>query len=268
MQQVREIAHRRAARHRRSIARRRAACAAPPRGLDGALRDRQLDLDGRQHLADFVVQLAGDAAALLFLRCEELATTAAGDRARSATSLSRCRRIAVFEAAGVEVASSAIPRLAARARPRLCQTDAAWRGRRRRSRSAAARTRCGSAPAPVPRRECTSSRFGMICVRGRCARRRPAAAVGRQHLQHAFAESRRSRGAGARRARFAGKSSTGTYCCERLVDGAVGFLRAGLDRQPRSSGRDRAARPARTPTPAAPGRGRSRAAPARACSGR
>ena len=72
VQQVRQIAHgvQRAVGDR--SARPRARRRAPPARLDRALRDGELDLDRRQDLADFVVQLARDAAALFFLRGEQL----------------------------------------------------------------------------------------------------------------------------------------------------------------------------------------------------
>ena len=40
--------------------------------LDGSLRDGEFHLDRRQHLTDFVVQLARDAAPLFFLCGKEL----------------------------------------------------------------------------------------------------------------------------------------------------------------------------------------------------
>ena len=44
----------------------------PPPASIGALGHRQLDLDRREHLPDFVVQLARDAAPLLFLGGDQL----------------------------------------------------------------------------------------------------------------------------------------------------------------------------------------------------
>ena len=40
--------------------------------LNSDLRERKLDLDGREHLADFIVKLAGDVATLFFLRSDLL----------------------------------------------------------------------------------------------------------------------------------------------------------------------------------------------------
>ena len=72
MQQVRQVAHgvQRAVGDRPRVL--RAACGATAGGFDRALRDGELDLDRREHLADFVVQLARDAAPLLFLRGDQL----------------------------------------------------------------------------------------------------------------------------------------------------------------------------------------------------
>ena len=121
MQQVRQIAHgvQRAVGDRARVLQRVDVDAGR---LDRALRDGELDLDRRQHLADFVVQLARDAAPLLFLRGHQLRRqplqVARGLDVARALALERAAR------AGRRRASpaSAMATLAASARPTVCQT--------------------------------------------------------------------------------------------------------------------------------------------------
>ncbi len=73
----------------------------PARRFNGVLRERQLDLDGRQYLADFVVQFACDAPSFLFLRGKELR----GEALKIARVLDVLEPLAsntVFQSTGVE----------------------------------------------------------------------------------------------------------------------------------------------------------------------